>query len=86
MIHPSETAVDYIWNYFAAVLFSEETQGLLPSIKKVIQAAEHRPFQVESKEHQDFLRKQLALIEGLRAQYDFLSFERERRLLEEQII
>ncbi|MFT4664562.1 MAG: hypothetical protein ACI9VN_000389 [Patescibacteria group bacterium] len=86
MIHPNETAIDYIWDYFKKGLFSEESIGLLAKLDKLIQASRHRPFQVESNAHQAFLRKQLEEIEKMNQAFPFLSFDEERGLLEAQLL
>ncbi len=86
MIHPNETAIDYIWNYFKAGLISEDTIALMGKLDKIIQASQHRPFQVESDAHQFFLRKQLEEIEKINQAFPFLKFEKEKSLFEIQLL
>lgn len=86
MIHPNETAIDYIWDYFKNGFFAVETFSLMAKLDKIIQASQHRPFQVESEAHQAFLRKQLGEIEKMEEEFPFLKFENERVLLEGQLL
>lgn len=58
MIHPSDVAVDYIWNYFSEMYFSEETKKLNKAIEKILAALNHRPFHPDSEEYKAFIAKQ----------------------------
>jgi len=84
MVHPSAVAVDYVWQYFAAAFFDEQTKALNRQIDKIQQAAEHRPFRPDSEAHQKFLQQQLAKISALEQQYPKLDFSGERRALSNQ--
>jgi hypothetical protein len=77
MVHPTEVAVDYIWDYFAETYFSTETQQLLAQIAKIRAAANHRPFHPDAPEHQMFARQQLNNIEKLTRQHPELDFSGE---------
>ena len=78
MLHPSDTAVDYIWKYFSKSFFSEATQDLIKAIMKIRQASQHRPFQRMSKGHQQFVAQQLQRIAQLEKKYPFLNFDTEK--------
>jgi len=86
MIHPNKTAIDYIWSHFKHSLFSEQTTILLEKAEKIIQASQHRPFQVASKNHQAFLQKQLEEIAALNNAFPFMKFEKERAIFEKQLL
>jgi hypothetical protein len=77
MVHPTEVAVDYIWDYFAETYFSTETQQLLALVAKIRAAASHRPFHPDAPEHQTFARQQLSNIEKLTRQHPTLDFSGE---------
>lgn len=77
MVHPTEVAVDYIWDYFAETYFSTETQQLLAQVAKIRAAANHRPFHPDAPEHQTFARQQLNNIEKLTRQHPELDFSGE---------
>lgn len=74
MIHPSDTAVEYIWEHFSDTYFSPETRRLLERISKIQAAARHRPFHPESPEHRAFARRQVEQIGDLVKEYPYLDF------------
>lgn len=78
MIHPTDVAIDYIWNFFAETWYSQKTIDLNKKIRKIRQAIEHRPFQPDSPAHLDFIKKQLQLIQKVETEHEFLSFEKEK--------
>lgn len=75
MAHPSETAVDYIWEQLSKVSFSDATQQIMKRVEKVVQAAQHKPFHPDSKQHQHFVRKQLEMIAALKNEINGLEEE-----------
>ncbi len=79
MVHPSDTAVDYIREFFASTFFSENTRRLNGRIGKIVAASHHRPFHPETAEHRAFAQAQLATIEQLRIEAPELNFEAEIR-------
>ncbi|MDH0658736.1 GSCFA domain-containing protein [Empedobacter sp. GD03865] len=84
LIHPSKQAVDYIWEKFSETYFEQSTQTIIQKINKVISAINHRPFNEESENHQQFLVKTIALMNELEKgnQLDFLA---EKELLKSKI-
>ncbi|MBK6929703.1 MAG: GSCFA domain-containing protein [Saprospirales bacterium] len=77
MAHPSETAVDYIWTYFAETFFPAATNALLKQIEKIGAAARHRPFHPGTPGHSDFARRQLDAIQALLRTHPQLDFSEE---------
>lgn len=65
MIHPTETAIEYIWQHFLTRYVSENSQKLLPEIKSIQKRLSHRPFNPESESHQKFLDELKIRIENL---------------------
>ena len=57
MLHPSEQAVDYIYERFAETYFSEEAKAMVTEWEPIKAALAHRPFNPDSKEHKAFLAK-----------------------------
>jgi hypothetical protein len=80
MLHPSETAIEYIWQHFEATFLSTPTQQLCKQIEKIVAAAAHRPFNPHTAAHQTFQQKQLEAIAVMEATYPEIRFEEERRL------
>lgn len=57
MIHPNKTAIDYIWEKFKQVWFSDDTSTLMKDIDVIQKGLAHKPFNENSVEHQQFLEK-----------------------------
>lgn len=74
MVHPSETAVQYIWERFGDALFSEQTKTVIARIEKIIAASNHRPLNPQSDEYKLFCKKNLAEIERIKAEFGNLDF------------
>ena len=54
MLHPSEQAIDYIWERLSAWCFSHETKTFIEEWRPIKQALLHRPFHPESEEYRRF--------------------------------
>lgn len=80
MLHPSSVAVEYIWQRFSEVAFSQPTLELIESIAKISQAAAHRPFNPTSATYHDFCRKQLAEIEKINDCQPTIDFSEEKAI------
>lgn len=81
LVHPTDLAVNYVWEKFSMSYFSKETITLMGNIQKIKQAATHKPFDFNSKKHQQFIKHQLTIIQELTAQFPHLNFEEEKELL-----
>ncbi|AOW20800.1 GSCFA domain-containing protein [Urechidicola croceus] len=66
MIHPNETAVNYIWEQFKSVWIDKNTSDLMAEIDTIQKGLAHRPFNKSSKQHQQFLEKLNLKMERLR--------------------
>lgn len=69
MLHPSDQAVEYIWQRFGDTYFSEHTLSFLEEWHPVKAALGHRPFNADSEEHKEFLRKTMEKADALKAKY-----------------
>ncbi len=70
MLHPSDQAVEYIWQRFGDTYFSEHTRSFLEEWRPVKAALGHRPFNADSEEHKEFLRKTMEKADALKAKYE----------------
>ncbi|MDO8367560.1 MAG: GSCFA domain-containing protein [Saprospiraceae bacterium] len=77
MLHPSEVAVDYVWQFFSDTYFSENTRRLNERIGKIRAAAQHRPYHPNTEQHQAFARMQLDAIQKLKLEMPALDFTAE---------
>lgn len=57
MLHPNQTAIQYIWEKFQQVWISTEAYDAMESIASIQKGISHKPFNPSSKAHQDFLQK-----------------------------
>ncbi|MEQ9377014.1 MAG: GSCFA domain-containing protein [Imperialibacter sp.] len=83
MIHPNETAHDYIWEKFSQVYFDDPTRQLILKWQKLKRNLEHKPFHPASAHHQAFLKKTLEEMEQLSGQ---LNLEQEIQALKKEIL
>jgi hypothetical protein len=57
MLHPSEQAVDYIWERLVGWCFSDEAIAFMDEWRPIRQALTHRPFNPESEEYLRFMQQ-----------------------------
>lgn len=69
MLHPSEQAVDYIWESLGAHYFSDATKQFLREWHPLKQALAHKPFHPDSEEYRAFMDKTMSKIEDLKRKY-----------------
>ncbi|MCK0130093.1 GSCFA domain-containing protein [Flavobacteriaceae bacterium F08102] len=74
MIHPSPLAINYIWEAFKAIWIEESAYITMRKVKEIQQNLAHRPFQVDSVEHRQFLKKTEEKIKQIQAEYNFIQF------------
>ena len=55
MVHPNETAIDYIWEQFKIVWIDEKISSVMKEVEAVQRGLAHRPFNPTSQQHQKFL-------------------------------
>ena len=65
LAHPSNMAVDYVWERFCDVVLTDAAKAKLLQVEQIVAAAEHRPFNPESEAHKAFCRKMLAKMESM---------------------
>jgi hypothetical protein len=63
MLHPSETAVNYIWTKFREVFIDPDMADTDISIEKLQKALTHRPVNKTNPQYKKFVLKQLRLID-----------------------
>ena len=69
MLHPSEQAVDYIYERFAETFFSEKTLRFVEEYRPIKQALNHRPFNPDSEEYRRFIAQTKEKLEAFKARY-----------------
>ena len=69
MLHPSEQAVGYIWELFADAYFSTEAKRFIEEWRPLKEALGHRPFNPESEEYREFMKKTVDKVAALSKKY-----------------
>ena len=72
MLHPSDVAVDYIWQRFSETYFDEVTKGLKKELEQVVADLNHRPLFPDTEEYQKFQKNTEKKITALKKNYPFL--------------
>ncbi len=73
MIHPSDVAVELIWERFTSVCLTRSAQQLLPEVDKIIKMQSHRLLHPDSDESHRFQQKLQEEIAVLKQQYPLLN-------------
>ena len=77
LVHPNYLATKFVLEKFAESCIDEETQLLMQEIKKIVIARKHKPFQPQTKAHQQFLISHFEKANVLQKKYPFLNLEDE---------
>ena len=83
LVHPTAMAIDYVWIKFITTYCNEETIELMDEVEKIKTAIKHKPFNFDSKEHQQFIRNQISDMDKLVMKYPFLDFSEEKIQIKE---
>ena len=66
MLHPSDQAVEYIWECFSASLFSADTLQFLKEWQPIREAINHRPFNPDAEAYKEFVNNTLVKVRALK--------------------
>lgn len=69
MLHPSEQAVDYIWERLVEWCFSDEAKAFMDEWRPIREALHHRPFNPESEEYLLFKEKTQARLKDFKEKW-----------------
>ena len=72
MLHPSQQAVDYIWERFVDIVFSASAREYLREWKPIKEALAHRPFNPDSDAYRSFLARTMEQKKCLSDKYPHL--------------
>lgn len=75
MLHPSEQAVEYIWECFSVSLFGADTLQFLKEWQPIREAINHRPFNPDSDAYKEFVNNTLVKVRALKQKYTDLELE-----------
>lgn len=75
LVHPNFAATQYVWEKWVESYYNEQTQKIMKEVAELQLAIQHKPFNKESKGHQQFLQNCLQKSEALAKQYPFLQLQ-----------
>lgn len=75
LVHPNETAVNYVWEHFVNSCIHPASQQLLKSIQDLNRARQHKPFNPGSPQHRQFLRTYAGKVAALQQEHSYLQLE-----------
>ncbi|PKA82418.1 GSCFA family protein [Ulvibacter sp. MAR_2010_11] len=74
MLHPTATAVTYIWNRFKEVWIASETDSIQNQVDSIQKGLQHRPFNPSSKANEVFRIELQQKITALQKQFQHIQF------------
>ncbi len=77
MLHPSEQAVDYIYDLFCSAYLSDEAKRFVSEWRQIKAALDHRPFNPESEEYQAFKAKTQSKLADFEKKYRLSPYQKE---------
>jgi hypothetical protein len=77
MIHPSDFAIEYVWEKISNHYFNDETMKIMNDIKSIHLAMNHRPRNINSLEYIKFLETHINKINALKEKYNFIDLKKE---------
>ncbi len=86
LVHLSEMAKQYVWNKFAETYVDKANLDLMHKIYKIRKASLHRPFNTESKQHQEFVKAQIKYIEQILKDNSAINFTQEIDKFNSQLV
>ena len=74
MLHPTQIAIDYIWELFSETNISENAFLTMQEVETIQRGLAHRPFNSSSESHLKFENKLSEKITNLASKYPFIKF------------
>lgn len=82
MLHPNETAINYIFGLFLKSFVNKKTHLIMNEIEQIIKAKNHKPINPDTNLFKDFVRKNISKINKLSTKYPEISFKEEKEYFE----
>ncbi len=70
MIHPNETAIDYIWEHFKHIWLAENTASIMKEVETIQKGLAHKPFNPYSEEYKIFTQTLQSKIHRLKQDFN----------------
>ena len=69
MLHPSQQAVDYVWERLVDWCFSNDAKAFMDEWRPIREALQHRPLHPESEDYQRFMEKTQERLKAFQRKY-----------------
>ena len=79
LVHPNETAINFVFEKCCNSLLDAKSKKIMTEVKKVLSAANHKPFSKESEAHQKFIALQIQNIDKIENEYPFVNLSKEKK-------
>jgi lysophospholipase L1-like esterase len=74
MVHPNQTAIDYIWEKFKSIWIDTQAHSTMQEVNQLQKGFAHKPFNPLSIEHTAFLSSLSKKAQALESQFPFMKF------------
>lgn len=85
MLHPSQLAVEYIWECFSQCYFSKETCAIIKEWEEIRKGLAHKPYAPESEGYRRFLSQIVLKIDRMKEKLPYLEVQKEMKLCESRL-
>jgi len=75
MVHPSEQAIDYVWDFFKNTYWNKSTFDVNKKVEAVLKAVNHRPLHPENTDYQQFIDSIKTKISLLKKDFPHFEFD-----------
>lgn len=72
MVHPNQIAIDYIWDLFKKAWIDPSCDSLMHEVDGIQKGLLHKPFNPDTKQHQEFRKNLEEKINRLKQDYGIL--------------
>ena len=74
LLHPSQMAIDYIWQRFSETTISNESHSIMQEVDNIQKGLAHRPFNPNSACHQEFSKNLIKKMNTLASKFPQIQF------------
>ncbi|HZK96793.1 MAG TPA: GSCFA domain-containing protein [Prolixibacteraceae bacterium] len=85
MTHPSEVAISFLQEKFAATILDKEALAVSTELDKILPALKHKSLNIKDKNYISFIENQIEKINQLQIKYPFIDIEKVNKKLHEKI-
>ncbi len=85
LCHPSEQAIDYIWEKFSDTYFDETTISIIKKIEQLNNAIKHKAFHPQTMIYKQFIKDKLLAIQALQTSLPYINLHEIKELFESKL-